>query len=129
MATEESQVQINPIKFWKQVVLSINGQLDVMSSELSKVQKSFSPGATGLPKEAQASLQDLVENVKMLNAITAQSEASIAKIISSPDELNYLREKIVDVSVVAVNSNELLSGINKLEYTVLLHLFQNLYTC
>lgn len=118
MATEESQVQINPVKFWKQVVLSINGQLDVMSAELSKVQKSFPENGTSSQKEARASFQDLVENVKLLNAITAQSEASIAVIISNPDHLNYLREQIVDHSVVAVNSNELLSCINKLEYTV-----------
>lgn len=118
MATEENQVQINPIKFWKQVVLSINGQLDVMSTELSKVQKSFPENGTAVQKEAQTSFQDLVENVKMLNAITAQSEASIARITSNPDHLNYLRAQIVDVSVVAVNSNELLSCINKLEYTV-----------
>ena len=99
-------------------MLSINGQLDIMSKELSKVQTSLPACSTEQQKAAHASLAEVVENVKMLNAITAQSEASIASIISNPEHLKYLREHIVDVSVVAVNSNELLSCINKLEYTV-----------
>jgi hypothetical protein len=117
---EENQVQVNPIKFWKQVVLSINAQLEVMSTELSKVQKSFpadgNAGGNAEKKAAQVAFQDLVENVKMLNAITAQSEASIAGIISNPSQLEYLRVQLADMSVVAVNCNELLSCINKLEY-------------
>ncbi len=111
-------MQINPIKFWKQVVLSLNGQLDVMAAELTRTRDAFEKPANEDRNQAQKSFQDLLENVKLLNAITAQSEASIASIIAVPSHMEYLKGKLLDNSVVAVNSNELIGAVNKLEYMV-----------
>jgi hypothetical protein len=118
MADEHNQVQVNPIKFWKQVVLGINDQLDDVTKDLKKVLDGFEGEGTGDIGRAQANFRDFFESIKMLNAMTAQSETSLATIQSMPDANNYLRTQFNDTSIIIANANELLTAINKIEYMV-----------
>lgn len=118
MADEHNQVQVNPIKFWKQVVLGINDQLEDVTKDLKKVLDGFEGEGTGDVARAQANFRDFFESIKMLNAMTAQSETSLASIQSMPEANNYLRTQFNDTSVIIANANELLTAINKIEYMV-----------
>ena len=115
---EENQIQINPIKFWKQVVLEINSQLEDMTKELGKVQDSFEENPPKDRASAQGSFRDLYESIKMCNAMTAQSEASIGAILSVPGSAEYIKNKLLDSSVIASNANDFIGAINKMEYMV-----------
>jgi hypothetical protein len=118
MTDEHNQVQVNPIKFWKQVVLGINDQLDDVTKDLKKVLDGFADEGSGDIGRAQANFRDFFESIKMLNAMTAQSETSLATIQSMPDASNYLRTQFNDTSIIIANANELLTAINKIEYMV-----------